>query len=78
MLRQESTRQLLAPRPTGAEKLRDLRRKLGKTQVELGKLLGVDTMTVSRWETGRRPVPKWLWLAMKAIRATPVDEPPVQ
>ena len=47
------------------EDIRREREKLGITQDELAKLLGVATNTVSRWEIGQRnPHP----LTLKAIR----------
>jgi len=36
---------------TGDE-VRRIRRRLGLTQVEFAKLVGVHSVTVSRWETG--------------------------
>lgn len=37
---------------------------VGLTQAALARLTGADTVTVSRWATGRRPVPGWVvsWL----------------
>lgn len=34
--------------------LKDLRKKLGLTQVELAKLVGVDVKTIQNWESGRK------------------------
>jgi len=41
---------------TGAE-LKKHRNRLGLNQTELGKLLGVHFVSVSRWETNVNPVP---------------------
>jgi DNA-binding transcriptional regulator YiaG len=40
------------------EELKTLRAKLGLTQDELGKRLGVARVTVTRWEIGLRRVPE--------------------
>lgn len=51
------------PEPTPGY-IRTLREALGLTQVEFGKRLGVDSMTVSRWERGAvKPSPA----AVKAL-----------
>jgi len=42
---------------TGAE-FRRQRRRLGITQVELAKRLGVHSVTLSRWETDAHPIPE--------------------
>ena len=34
------------------EKLKELRKRLGKTQKEFGEMLGVHVVTVIRWESG--------------------------
>ena len=41
---------------TGAE-LKKHRKRLGLNQTELGKILGVHLVSVSRWETNVNPVP---------------------
>lgn len=43
------------------------RKKWGLTQRELAKSLGVDVMTVSRWERGARGIPALLPLALEAL-----------
>ena len=35
------------------EKLKVVRKQKGLSQTELGKLLGVQTQTIGRWETGK-------------------------
>ena len=43
-------------KPTFGERLRNLRKKAGLTQEELGEAIGVTLLTVYRWETqGRQP-----------------------
>jgi DNA-binding XRE family transcriptional regulator len=43
------------------------RKKNGYTQIKLGKVLGVSTITVYRWEKGMRAIPSFLHLALKYI-----------
>lgn len=45
------------------------RATLGVSQARLAALLGVRTMTISRWETGTRAIPSFLHLALEALRA---------
>jgi transcriptional regulator with XRE-family HTH domain len=42
------------PPVLGAEEVRRVRRALDETQAEFAKRLGVDPVTVARWETGQR------------------------
>lgn len=50
-------------------KLRSVRQKLGVSQVELARRMGVDQPTVSKWETGARyPFPHTLGAIAKALR----------
>jgi transcriptional regulator with XRE-family HTH domain len=49
------------------DELRQRREGLGMTQEQLAKALGVNTMTVSRWERGVRSIPPHLTLALEAI-----------
>lgn len=47
--------------------LKEWRSKNGFTQSGLAQKLNVATMTVSRWETGLRAIPPFLFLALQAI-----------
>ena len=49
------------------DELRQRREGLGMTQEQLAKALGVNTMTVSRWERDVRSIPPHLTLALEAI-----------
>ena len=51
-------------KPSGLVKWR---RKNGYTQISLGKVLGVSTITVYRWEKGMREIPSFLHLALKYL-----------
>ena len=57
--------------------LQQYRAKLGLSQAELSARLGLHTITVSKWERGVVPVPKWLHLALWAIEhnAPMLDSP---
>jgi transcriptional regulator with XRE-family HTH domain len=49
------------------DELRQRREGLGMTQEQLARALGVNTMTISRWERGVRSIPPHLSLALEAI-----------
>jgi DNA-binding transcriptional regulator YiaG len=49
--------------------LKAWRKQNGYSQSQLAKVLGVATMTVSRWETGLREIPSFLHLALECLRA---------
>jgi transcriptional regulator with XRE-family HTH domain len=49
------------------ENLRKWRKKTGYSQVQLAGVLGVDVMTVSRWERGIMQVPSFLKWALAYI-----------
>ncbi|HYO63966.1 MAG TPA: helix-turn-helix domain-containing protein [Pyrinomonadaceae bacterium] len=50
-----------------SSELKVRREALGMTQARLARELEVDVITVSRWERGVYPVPKYIELAMEAI-----------
>jgi transcriptional regulator with XRE-family HTH domain len=52
-----------------ADELRGKRKALEMTQAQLAKALGVNIMTISRWERGLRSIPPHLSLALEAIEA---------
>ena len=43
------------------------RRRMGLTQPELARLLGVATGTIVQWERHGRPPAPYLWLALAAL-----------
>jgi len=43
--------------PLSARDVRRIRKSLGLTQVQFGELIGVTSVTVSRWETAQSGVP---------------------
>jgi DNA-binding transcriptional regulator YiaG len=49
------------------EELKKWRGRNSMTQASLADTLGVDVMTVSRWETGLRSIPVYLKLALNWI-----------
>jgi len=48
--------------------LKAARKKLGFSQSQLAEALGVDRVSVARWETGTRRIPPMLRLALKALQ----------
>ncbi len=49
------------------------RKLLGLTRGALARELGMSPTTIQAYETGKHTVPKYVWLAMKALRR---DMPP--
>jgi len=49
--------------------LKAWRKRWGLSQAALAKRLGVIRLTVTRWESGARPVPSFLPLALKGLEA---------
>lgn len=43
------------------------RERLELTQQDLADRLGVDRVTIARWETGTRAIPAYLWLALETV-----------
>lgn len=57
---------------TGPE-LRQVRDELGWNSTDLAAALGVTAVSVWRWETDRQPVPRYIALALDALRARQRD-----
>lgn len=53
--------------PMNPDDLKNRREAMGMTQDQLATALGVDVMTVSRWERGIRGIPPFLSLALKTL-----------
>ena len=49
------------------EELKTWRKSHDFNQGQLAEMLGVQLFTVSRWETGSRKIPSFLYLALEAI-----------
>jgi len=49
--------------------LKKWRQKRGITQEDLGRALGVDRVTVNRWERETRSIPSFLPLALEALES---------
>jgi transcriptional regulator with XRE-family HTH domain len=49
------------------DELKKWRQRNGYSQGQLAKVLGVDVMTVSRWERGVREIPSFLHLALRCL-----------
>ncbi len=49
------------------EELAALRERLELTQQQLAEKLGVDRVTIARWETGTRAIPVFLGLALQTV-----------
>jgi transcriptional regulator with XRE-family HTH domain len=47
--------------------LKEWRKRWGLSQAALAKRLGVIRLTVTRWESGTRPIPSFLPLALKGL-----------
>jgi DNA-binding transcriptional regulator YiaG len=57
-----------------ADELRSARWRLQLTQRVLAERLGVSRRILQRWETGQRPVPPFIALAMSALTAFLFDQ----
>ena len=55
--------------------LKAWRKENGYSQARLAKVLGVATMTVSRWERGVREIPSFLHLALNSLELKGDGEP---
>lgn len=56
------------------EKARGWRQRLGMSQTEVAKIVGVRTSTVSEWETGRKEPGSGLFIALADAYGVPLDE----
>lgn len=56
------------------EQFRKKRERLGMTQEELAKRLGVQRLSVIRWETGQTKIRKGIELAIKQIESEEKQE----
>jgi DNA-binding transcriptional regulator YiaG len=56
--------------PSGmtGEELRAIRHRLKMTQKQFAKALGRHYITISDWERGKKPIPKSIAIAAKALR----------
>lgn len=50
-----------------ASRLRQMRKRLGKTQADLAEDLGVTRITIGRWEAGAEDPPRLVRLALAAL-----------
>lgn len=55
------------------DELKTWRKQASLSQGNLAVLLGVDVITVSRWETGRRKIPPFLELALITLTEELLD-----
>jgi len=61
------------------DNIRDIRRQLGLTQIEMAERLGLHQSTISRFESGDKPVDKRTALAAQALLAqAPTPDAPTQ
>lgn len=57
---------------TGSE-FKERRHALRLSQAKLARLLGVDSMTVSRWERSVNVIPQYIALALEAIERREIE-----
>ena len=50
------------------KELKEWRTGYNLTQSKLGDMLGVTKACISRWESGHRPIPAFLHLALKCLK----------
>jgi transcriptional regulator with XRE-family HTH domain len=55
------------------DELKRWRQRIGCSQAQLARVLGVDVMTVSRWERGVREIPSFLHLALGYLELKGVE-----
>lgn len=55
--------------------LKQARTGFRMTQEAFATALGVHVRTLSRWETGAAPIPRWVWMVLRAhIQPVPTPE----
>lgn len=50
-----------------AEELKAIRAKQGLSQRAFAEVLGLSNVEIARWETGKRPIPRWLVLLLRNL-----------
>lgn len=50
------------------ETLKLLREKMSFSQAKLAEILDVNQSTISKWELGKRPIPKWVFMFLNMKR----------
>jgi len=61
-------------RPITSDEFRFIRIELNISQKALGKLLGVDSQTVARWEKAQTVIPRTTDVALRALYVESIDE----
>lgn len=56
------------------QELKQRRERLGLTQAEFAKILGVANNTVSRYETGRVDIPEYMDMVLEAMEARQIEK----
>lgn len=54
--------------------LKKRRERLGLTQAGLAEILGITSNTVSRYESDKLDIPKWMDLVLEALEARQIKE----
>lgn len=52
-----------------SEEFRKIRDEIRMTQEKMARQLGISSQSVSRYERGREPIPKYIELAVKQLEA---------
>jgi DNA-binding transcriptional regulator YiaG len=60
-----------------AEQFHALRLRLDVTQVELARMLGVNNISVCRWETGVRPISRPIAILLRLLVKLNADDRPI-
>jgi transcriptional regulator with XRE-family HTH domain len=56
------------------QELKQRRERLGLTQAEFAKILGVANNTISRYETGQVNIPEYMNLVLEAMEARQIEK----